>query len=846
MEVSREVIVWEKIIKNSLDIICTVDQHGCFASANEAIKDILGYEPGEVLGQPLSYFIHPADVDHTLNTIKGVTTGIKVKNFENRYIHKSGYEVLIMWSAVWSEEDELIIGIGRDVTDLQLARQKGELHEIFVEHGADMLALFDEELNYLYSGGSTLRQLGYTHEQLTGTNALSYIHPDDIPMAKESVSKVMNSEGHGHLTAPAFRFRDANGEWRWLETTISNRLHHPSVKALVTSSRDVTEKVNSRLKLKESEQRFKSLFENHLDIVMFQDKAGIISDVNETAALFLGVPKQYIINRPVSDFLTPDIIDFHDEMLRRALSGESVRFEAPIPFEGKGVVTFDISKIPVIVNGETVGVYSILRDITEIKRSNNIIKQQANKLNNIMESITDAFFTLDKNWNFTYINSALERLFRTERNRLLGKNFCEIDLADLREQVYKDLHAAVETGKTAHFEAHLAKYGMWLQVKAFPSEEGLSVFANDITEKVKSRQELEKLSLVASKTTNGVVITDADGFIEWVNEGFTNLTGYTLFEVAGKTPGSVLVGEETDKTTYTRLLEQRAQGKPFHDELLIYKKSGEKEWLMLDITPVYNEAGELTKFVTIQTNVTDKKEAEASQLQLTKDLYWHNKDLQQFTYIVSHNLRSPVANTMGLVDVLSMIDKESDDFDLSLSYLKKSVHQLDTVLRDLNTILSVRHKKDTVDRERIQLTDVCRQVLANLQESLLSCGGDVAMDVGEDIWVQGDKAYLYSIFYNLLSNSIKYRSGKRPLKVSIKCLGSTESGMIISFTDNGSGFDMNLAGDKVFKLYKRFHSNSEGRGIGLFLVKTHLEAMGGDIEVTSQVNVGTRFLIYLK
>ncbi len=844
MEVSRDASVWEKIIKNSLDIICTVDRNGCYTKVNEACKRVLGYSQDEMLGRQIGCFLHPDDLARTLKVAGDIVNGLKVTNFENRGIHKAGHEVSILWSAAWSEEDEMIVCVGRDITEQKKARQKSELHQAIVEHGVDMLAMLDEELNYLHSEGSIHRQMGYTNEVLIGTNALSYIHPDDISMATDFLSKVLASSEP--IKAPDYRFKDAKGEWRWIETTISNQLQNPEVRALVTNSRDVTERIDSRLKLKENEQRFKSLFENHLDIVLFQNRDGVIIDANATTLSFFGVEKEQVINQPFSNFLTPEVIPVCEKALKDALNGEWVRYEAIIPFEGRGTCTFDIAKIPVIVNGSAIGVYSILRDVTEIHHNNSTIRRQAEKLNTIMESITDAFFTLDMDWHFTYVNSEFDRILHTNKTLLIGKSICDIFPEEVNSEFSRQYADALRTGKAAHFEAYLRRYDIWLQVKAFPSEEGLSVYFDDVTEKVKSRIELEKLSLVASKTNNGVVITDSAGLIEWVNEGFVSLTGYTLSEVAGKAPISFLIGEETDKVTAQRFMERRQQGKPFHEEMLNYKKSGEKVWLLLEVTPVLNEAGEVTRFITIQSDITYRKEVEASQLQLTKDLFSQNRDLQQFTYIVSHNLRSPVANAMGLVNILSMTDKGSADFNISLGYLKKSVNQLDAVLRDLNMILSIRDKRDTIDRERIPLALVCQQAIADLAELLQACGAEVFMGIDEKINVQGDKAYVYSIFYNLLSNAIKYRAFGRRLKINIEYCGSTEAGTVVSISDNGSGFDVNAAGDKVFKLYKRFHPNSEGRGIGLFLVKTHLDAMGGQIEVSSEVNVGTRFLIYFK
>ena len=846
MEVSDEMGVWEKIIKNSLDIICTTDKDGYFININEACEAILGYESKEIVGRHFRDFVYPDDLPDTQKITQHIISGYKATSFQNRFIHKKGWEVPIIWSGAWSEEGKVIISVGRDVREQKLAKKKEELHRALIEHGSDMLALLGEDLIFLNneSSASTFRELGYTPEQLVGTNALHLVHPEDFPVVKESLSKVLASDGYIQMSD--FRFKNANGEWRWLETTLSNQLQNPAIKALVASSRDITERIHNRLKLQESEQRFKSLFDHHLDIVLHQNRDGLIIDVNTATLAFFGIQKQDILNRPFSDFIPPGIVPICKQTLQDALNGESVKFDITISFPGKGDVNFEIAKIPIIVDGETIGVYSILRDITDITRTTLINRQQALKLNTILESITDAFYTLDRNWTFTYVNSELERLFQTKREQLLGKNLWDLTDESIKQELFNQFSQAVESGKSTHFKTYLGNYDIWLQVKAFPSEDGLSVFLDDISERVKSEQELEKLSLVASKTTNGVIIIGADGLTEWVNDGFEKITGYTFAEVVGKDSCALLQGEDTDKGTVKKIYSKIKEGKGFTEEIIIYKKSGEKVWFLLDITPVLNDKSEVVRFIIIQSDITFRKEAEASQLELTKDLFRQNKDLQQFTYIVSHNLRSPVANAMGLVEILSTSDKESDSFDLPLSYLKTSVTKLDTVLRDLNMILSVRDKKDNVIKEKVQLASVCQQVVGNFRESLETDGSEVNIEVKESDYVRGNKAYVYSIFYNLLSNSIKFRSTQRALRVKIKCLGSTDKGTIISFSDNGSGFDMELAGDKVFQLYKRFHTSSDGRGMGLFLIKTHLDAMGGHIEVSSKVNEGTRFLIYLK
>ncbi len=844
MEASLDVVAWEKIIKSSPDLICTLDRNGCYKNINEACENTFGLEREDFIGKPFSALVHPDDLDLTRDSFMAVVNGRKVNNFKNRKISKSGSEIYIQWSGVYSPEEEVMLCVGRDITEQELSRQRDELHQALLEIGSDMLALFDADLTFKFSGTSTIKKMGWEPEQLIGTNAFDFIHPDDLPSVKDALSKGL-PEG-GSVKISDFRFKDAKGKWRWLETVISNQLVNPAIKALVASSIDITERVSSRMKLQESEQRFRSLFDHHLDIVLFQDVEGIIRDVNPATTSFFELRREEILNRPLSDFICSNVADTCILNLQEALKGEPVRVEMEVPYKDKGVFIFDVSKIPVEVDGEIIGVYSIIRDITEFSRSNKIIRRQAEKLNNIMESITDAFFTLDKNWIITYANKELEKLFATDRRELPGKSFWDLAEKSIIQNLYNNCFKVVETGKAASFETYLEGDNKWVQVRAFPSEEGLSVFLDDITEKVKSQQELEKLSLVANKTTNGVVILDADGITEWVNEGFTKLTGYSFSEVAGINSCKLLQGEETDFLIVKSIQERIQRGKPFKEELVNYKKSGEKMWLLLDMTPVLNEAGEVTKLIIIQTDITFKKETEAARLELTKDLFRQNKDLQQFSYIVSHNLRSPVANAMGLIEIINSGDKSPESLELPLTYLKTSVHQLDAVLRDLNTILSIRDKKEPVENRRIELLPVFQQALEDFKDVLKACGGEVDIEVDQKVLVKGNKAYLHSIFHNLLSNAIKYRSENRSLKVRIKCISNSEKGTVISFSDNGSGFDMELAGDKLFKLYKRFHTRSEGRGLGLFLIKTHIEALEGHIEVTSTVNKGTKFLIYLK
>ena len=145
----------------------------------------------------------------------------------------------------------------------------------------------------------------------------------------------------------------------------------------------------------------------------------------------------------------------------------------------------------------------------------------------------------------------------------------------------------------------------------------------------------------------------------------------------------------------------------------------------------------------------------------------------------------------------------------------------------------------------VLLAGVIQQVIQNSQEVLNDCGGTLKVSIPEGFHLMGNRAYIYSIFFNLLSNAIKFRSNQRPLQVELTVAIKSGQNKLIKFSDNGSGFDLNKAGTDIFKLYKRFHPRHSGRGLGLYLVKAHVESMGGLIVVNSQPNEGTTFKISL-
>ena len=227
---------------------------------------------------------------------------------------------------------------------------------------------------------------------------------------------------------------------------------------------------------------------------------------------------------------------------------------------------------------------------------------------------------------------------------------------------------------------------------------------------------------------------------------------------------------------------------------------------------------------------------------MTTDLIQRNKDLEQFTYIISHNLRAPVANIIGLSYRLRQTGLSDDLRSQVGAGLYTSVSKLDEVIRDLNDILKIRQKVDE-SKQLINFKKFAADIYLSIEKIIENENAVILWNFSEDEEMVAIKSYLHSIFFNLISNSLKYRKPDvQPIiKITIRKINGKT---VLLFEDNGIGIDLSTAGEHVFGLYKRFHPDrAEGKGMGLYMVKTQVESMGGKISISSEVNVGTQFQI---
>ena len=225
-----------------------------------------------------------------------------------------------------------------------------------------------------------------------------------------------------------------------------------------------------------------------------------------------------------------------------------------------------------------------------------------------------------------------------------------------------------------------------------------------------------------------------------------------------------------------------------------------------------------------------------------QELIEHNNQLEQFAFIAAHNLRAPLVRVLGLANLIQMGETEEDKR-AALEKMICAAHDLDQVVKDLNAILNI--KRHTGNFAEVSLNESLTRTKRILEKEIEDTGTRIIHNFAEADRVYAIAPYVESILYNLISNSIKYRDPLRSPYIAIKTTHEQEF-VCLAVMDNGLGIDLRKYKQNIFSLYKRFHLHVEGKGLGLYLVKTQIEALGGRVEVRSEPNEGTTFQVYFK
>ena len=338
----------------------------------------------------------------------------------------------------------------------------------------------------------------------------------------------------------------------------------------------------------------------------------------------------------------------------------------------------------------------------------------------------------------------------------------------------------------------------------------------------------------------GMALVSLEGKWLKVNKRISLMLGYTKEELYKLTFQDITVPEDLEKDL--NLLKRLLNGEIDHYQLekRYYHKDGSIVYAILAVSIVKNNDGLNLYFISQLIDITEMKRAEKRIKKLFKKTKEQNERLENFAHIVSHNLRSHAGNFSML---LELYESQLDEEDEIINMLSSASENLQETIEHLSEIVNMNSSiKNTM--ESIAILPVAKKTIESLQSQIQQHNLKITLAIDASFYVKAVPAYLESIFLNFISNAIKY---SQPSKASYLEINAKieDSFVCIDFKDNGLGIDLEKHGHKLFKMYKTFHEHEDARGIGLFLTKNQIQAMGGKIEVKSTVGEGTTFSIYL-
>ncbi len=466
----------------------------------------------------------------------------------------------------------------------------------------------------------------------------------------------------------------------------------------------------------------------------------------------------------------------------------------------------------------------------EVERlSAEALRASEQKYAELTESMQEVFAVLDAAQRYTYLNRAAERMLNRSRESAYGKTPTEI-FGGTRGRRFEDLYRrAALTGRALTITEEFAIGGQsqYLELTAYPMAGGGTFgIARNVTARVQAEQQYREL---AESINDPVVLLDKELRYLYMN---------TAAELAGQTPGKY-AGEVASghagrlQAAVERVIES-GRKEVFTDEIVRGKGLSTLE-ITLYPTKAHN-------VLMITRDVTEQVKAQQRERELNRELMHQNEQLQQFGYITSHTIRGPVATLLGLLDLIDA-GRLTGENAVLVESMGQTVKKLDEVIHDLNTILEYR-KMINAGKETVSLPELAEEVRRLLASFLEGADAVLDLDFAPLPEVFSVRNYLHSIFYNLLSNAIKFRDPFRPLVIRVRSWPEADQACI-SFADNGLGINLERHGHYLFGLYKRFHGQVEGKGLGLHLVKTQAEALGGSIGAESWEGTGSTFTLRL-
>ena len=648
--------------------------------------------------------------------------------------------------------------------------------------------------------------------------------------------------------------------------------------------------------LQKNEMKFKSIFDQAtVGFAIVDANSGDLLQVNEKYCSMLGYSEEEINKKNFSLFTHPDDVPaslINLKNLRKGVVREYSSEKRYLTKTGEIIwVSLTVSPLWKVNEKPTVNI-AFIKDITITKQAQELIEKSETRFRSLFDNslmplweedfsgVKKYLIELDlmnKSPEYVYsffnenpdefykcislvkiidVNYECLKLHKVKDKPTLMENLTQLIDSGSFDEVKKQLVAISQNAKQFSIDSRiknmLGEYRdinlRWSVIQGYEeSYERVILSTEDITE----RKASEKIIINSQKNIKSLIDT-IDGIVwefdiptaalTFISKKVEKILGYSVKEyLSCPTFWEDHIYSEDKKWVLEYSASLNKKGSNHDYEYRMLNKKGEIVWIRDIINFVFeNDVPVSSRGIMI--DITKTKQAEndlSSSLDLVTE---QNKRLLNFSYIVSHNLRSHSSNIESITSLIEFSESEEETLEM-VQLLKKVTQSLNDTMHNLNEVVNIKANINIVS-EPLNLRQYSEEAIAILTEQIAIKDVQIINNIASDVVVVYNPAYMQSIFLNLISNAIRYSHSDRKPEITIDFYTEKDK-KVLQISDNGIGIDLNKNRDKIFGMYKTFSTNSDSKGIGLFITKNQIDAMGGSIYVESEPNIGTTFKIYI-
>jgi PAS domain S-box-containing protein len=624
--------------------------------------------------------------------------------------------------------------------------------------------------------------------------------------------------------------------------------------ALMLIIRNITESILAKKKVNETESCYKQIVELTKEGIWVVNVDGNTVFVNDSLCEMLEYTREEIQGKEMGFFMDDEgrAASLHNQCDRNYATEQH---DITLRTKTGNTIWTIVNSSPILNDGVFAGAIATITDITSRKIVETALHEREERFRVMVENSYDSILLLDKDLLTIYRSPSTSHIMGFKDDERLGNSYMELAHPDdvqkmkhLQQVVIENPGKSIPiTLRAKHTDGHYLWFiGVATNLLHEPGVKAIVVNLRDISERKKTEDELMRLSnrlQLATKAAN-VCIWDwnmVDDQLSWDERM------YTLYDIKAEEfehhyhSWMNAIHADDRERVISEFKESINGCGELDTKFKFVLPSGEVRYVQSMSVTERDSKGQAVRMVGTDWDITGHIHAAREKEKIVAELIERNKALEQFAYIISHNLRAPVANVISLTDII--IDEDYDD-DLKpsvLSGLSLSVTKIDQIITDLNNIFQSKQLLND-HREDVDLEILINDIKFSVNDLIVKEKVTLHCHFGDASRLFTTRLYLYSILYNLILNAIKYRKPAVAPIIEIFSTIDTDA-FEITITDNGRGIDMERNGKLLFGLYQRFDPSVEGRGIGLYMVKTQIDALGGKIEAKSQLGSGTEFKI---